>query len=661
MMLPRSSPFSYEFSISKKWLYNDLHAPFNYALRKSPEQLIARRQEILSTTPIYVNKINDKNTELQLAQFQKLVEAHLMQSQNYTDTVIATGLVKYIITKRNRGILPTEEPDLPYVNRLVILEPEQISQPVNKYLTNANFLKLLQDTLSILKIPLDSNQLLDRITEANLTLNRERINKTKDQRLKAISDNEGMVNKDELVIARGEVISAEKFQRLDSLRREMAEHKIYSWQNGIGYAVVILMLMILYGVQLYMHHKEMLTELSRILLIMVYVLTFTGATSLMVTGIPYAIYNIPFILAPLVLNTFFKSRLAIMTHMLIILICALMVPSPFDFVLTQLCAGLVAIATLEHFRYTTRFFLAAVNSYITCIIFYVGLTYMRSSVISEPIWMPILWYTGSFALTLLVYPLIYLNERIFGGVSDIRLRELADINRPLLRELVVKAQGTFQHSVQVANLAETVVESIGGNSLLTRIGALYHDIGKLYKPEYFIENNSSRSDASKMLKDDGLSDVEHANLIIQHVSKGVELAEQNGLPAEIVDFIRTHHGTTRVEYFYRQHLKENENGALDENVFRYPGPKPQTFEQAILMMADSCEAASRSLKNPLKIDIENLIDDIIDAKLRDHQFDEANITLSQINQARIILKLQLSSIYHTREAYPDAPKEEQDF
>jgi putative nucleotidyltransferase with HDIG domain len=264
-------------------------------------------------------------------------------------------------------------------------------------------------------------------------------------------------------------------------------------------------------------------------------------------------------------------------------------------------------------------------------------------------WKGLEWFGGNFILILLAYPLVYVNEKIFGFLSDISLLELSDINNKLLKEMFLRAPGTFQHSLQVSNLAEAVIDRIGGNALLARVGALYHDIGKLYKPEFFTENQKDGFNPH-----DNLSELESAEIIISHVSHGVELARKNHIPKKIIEFIRSHHGTTRVEYFYRHYLAEHKEA--DETVFRYPGPKPSSKEMAVLMIVDSVEAASKSLQNPDDKQIDNLVDRIVDSKIADNQFDNATITIQEINSVRRILKKLMKSIYHIRIQYPSEPE-----
>ncbi|MGZ5304248.1 MAG: HD family phosphohydrolase, partial [Bacteroidia bacterium] len=340
-------------------------------------------------------------------------------------------------------------------------------------------------------------------------------------------------------------------------------------------------------------------------------------------------------------------RIAFVTYFLVILLCGLVVPNPYEFVLVQTMAGFTAMLSMARIRYISQFFISALLIFMTYCLVYLGFSFIKSGLIKTVEWDIFIWFGGNFILTLLAYPLIYANEKIFGFLSDISLLELSDINNKLLKELFLRAPGTFQHSLQVANLAEAVIDRIGGNALLTRVGALYHDVGKLHNPEYFIENQKHSYNPHEQL-----TDLQSADMIIGHVTKGVETAQEYNLPKRVIEFIRTHHGTTRVEYFYKHYVQEHTGEEVDDTAFRYPGPKPSSKETAVVMIVDSVEAASRSLKEPDEKQIDNVVDKIIDNKIQDNQFDYATITINEINATRRILKKLVKSIYHIRIQYP---------
>jgi cyclic-di-AMP phosphodiesterase PgpH len=305
------------------------------------------------------------------------------------------------------------------------------------------------------------------------------------------------------------------------------------------------------------------------------------------------------------------------------------------------------VLSLSRLRYISQFFISSLLIFLAYSLIYFGISFIKTSTFREVEWQGLQWFGINFILSLLAYPLVYVHEKIYGFLSDISLLELADIHNKVLKELFLRAPGTFQHSLQVSNLVEAVMDRIGGNALLARVGALYHDIGKSYNPEYFTENQRGVN------PHENISELESAAIIIGHVTMGIELAQKNHIPSRVIDFIRTHHGTTRVEFFYRNYLQDHE--IVDEAAFRYPGPKPSSKEMAVVMIVDSVEAASRSLQNPDDKEIESLVDRMIDAKIQDNQFDNANITIQEINSVRRILKKLMKSIYHIRIQYPAPP------
>jgi putative nucleotidyltransferase with HDIG domain len=337
--------------------------------------------------------------------------------------------------------------------------------------------------------------------------------------------------------------------------------------------------------------------------------------------------------------------LALNIHLLVVLIAGFFVPNSFEFAYFELTAGMVSIYSIKNLIRREQFLISALIITLTYFAAFLGISFIREGSFSSIDWMDFLPFVVSVLLTLLAYPLIYIFEKIFAITSDITLIELTNTNAPLLREMAFSAPGTFQHSLQVANLAENAIYSIGGNALLVRAGALYHDIGKLENPLYFIENQSGFNPHDK------LSYQESAQIIIRHVSKGIEMAHKADLPEIVVDFIRTHHGDTRVDYFYQSFLKNFPEKLVDENVFRYPGPIPFSKEGGVLMLADSVEAASRSLKEPDELSISNLVDRIVKYKLDQNQLKDSNITLKDIETIKTIFKRMLMSIYHVRIDY----------
>jgi cyclic-di-AMP phosphodiesterase PgpH len=361
----------------------------------------------------------------------------------------------------------------------------------------------------------------------------------------------------------------------------------------------------------------------------------------------FNIYLLPFCVLPIITRAFYDTRIALFVHLVTVLIISFMAPNRFEFAFIQLLGGMVAIFSIVNMRNRSQIFISSAIIFITYSVAFIGITIIQEGGRDVIRLDDFAWFGISALLTLFSYPLIFVFEKIFGFTSDVSLLELSDTNGKLLRELALRAPGTFQHSLQVANLAEEAIYTIGGNALLVRTGALYHDIGKMEMPMYFIENQ-----ANGMNPHDEMSFDESAAMIISHVIKGIEIAKKNNLPEPIIDFIRTHHGTTITAFFYRSFQNAFPEETIDESKFHYPGPIPFSKETAVLMMADSVEAASRSLKKYDAESIDSLVEKIINSQIEQNQFMNADITFKDINTLKKIFKKKLMNMYHVRVEYP---------
>jgi hypothetical protein len=360
-----------------------------------------------------------------------------------------------------------------------------------------------------------------------------------------------------------------------------------------------------------------------------------------------SIYVLPFCILPIIIRAFFDTRLALFAHLVTMMIIGFLVANPFEFIVIQVLGGMACIFSVVNLRKRSRLFFTI---FLLVLVYggaYGAITLMVEGNVKAISFTELGWMLTSASLTLFSYPIIYLFEKVFGFTSDVSLLELSDTNNPLLKELALRAPGTFQHSLQVANLAEAAIYRIGGNSLLARTGALYHDIGKMELARYFIENQITGVNPHDELGFD-----ESARLIISHVKRGIQLARKHNLPDKVIDFIRTHHGNTRVQYFYRNFLKNFPQADVDEAAFRYPGPSPFSRETAVVMMADSVEATSRSLKEFSAEKIDRLVEDIINGQIADNQFVNADITFKDITAIKNVFKKMLMNIHHVRVEYP---------
>ena len=659
--LPKHPRFRFEFEKGKIWMHDDLVSPYNFAIIKTQEEINRDKEEILqSIDPIYnlqtqtaANQISrmqaDLSTKWKNTTFDPELEtlysdiATALLNKVYEDGVMSPTkkfqtegehynfmlLTDNLSTKRNTADVFTQESAQAYIEEMV---------NANEKVEEKGWLK----------------KVISDYIQNNILFNEQLTNKLEQDALASISTTRGMVQKGELIIAQGSTINNEAYQKIESLRRAYEEEARIGGDIKIvilGQLFLVGLIILLLMVFLYLFRRDIFENNRLLTLILVVVTSMLVLLSWAVDIELANLYFIPFCIVPIIIRVLFDTRMALNIHLLMVLLAAYFVPNSFEFVFLQLTAGMVAIYSIKTLVKREQFLLSSLFILATYIIAYLGMVLIRNGTVDDLRWADFVPFVVSVLLTLLAYPLIYAFERFFGITSDVTLMELTNTNSKLLRELSYKAPGTFQHSLQVANLAEAAIYQIGGNTLLTRAGALYHDIGKIMNPQYFIENQTKGYNPH-----DGLTFEQSAQIIISHVSKGIEMARKANLPEEIIDFIKSHHGTTRVDYFYQSYIKSFPEKFVDEDLFRYPGPIPFSKETAVLMMADSVEAASRSLKEPDAKGISNLVDKIIDYKIAQNQLKNANITLQEIETIREMFKTMLMSIYHVRVDY-DLKKE----
>jgi cyclic-di-AMP phosphodiesterase PgpH len=465
-----------------------------------------------------------------------------------------------------------------------------------------------------------------------------------------ISATKGIVIEGEKIISKGEMVDLDKLRKLESLKKEYtnsldikANHTLFI----LGRFIIVFFGFVIVYLFLKRFRDYVLESRKKTLFIVMLIVTFQIVTYLVYNSGELSIYLIPFIIVPILITTFYETRLALFIHLVTVLLAGFYAPNSFEFIFIQFFAGMIAIIGLKRIQKRSQFFKATLLSVLSYFVLYFGFAANQGGDFKSIEWINFTWFAGNGVLVLLSFPLVYVFEKTFNFVSEITLLELSDTNQKLLRELAEKAPGTFQHSMQVANLAEEVIRNIGGNTLLVRTGALYHDIGKLSNPQYFTENQ-----VSGMNPHNDLSYIESASIIISHVKFGLEMAKKEKLLPSIVDFISTHHGTTKAEYFYRLYKKDYPEDGTTVGLFTYPGPKPSTKETAVLMMSDAIEAASRSLKHFDKQTLSELVDNIIDYQILEKQYDEAPISFAEINIAKKLIKEKLNNIYHARIEYP---------
>ena len=656
LFLPKQARFRFEYERGKIWMQKDLFSPHSFAIRKTNAEIEKDREDILkSVLPVYQNdtesaqnSLTAMNSEFEIKWRTSGIPDPEKETYNAQAKLVLNEIYK-------RGLF---DPVKKFQRYGINYNLSLLSNNVSTQLNTADAF-LLKTALDFAETTINDNpkiknkdwllKLIRNHLRPNYIYDEQLTDKQEENALNSISITRGMVQRGELVVARGTRVNAEIYQKLESLRTAYEDDaKIIGNRNLImlGQFLISGLIIALLVVFLYLFRKDIYADnrqMSLILLIITGML-FTLSWAIRIK-IP-SIYYMPFCIVPIIIRILFDTRLALNIHLLVVLIAGFFVPNSFEFAFLQISAGMVAIYSIKNLIKREQFLISALLILLNYFIAFLGISLIRDGSLADIEWLNFTPFIFSVLLSLLAYPLVYAFERVFGITSDVTLMELTNTNSKLLRELALKAPGTFQHSLQVANLAEAAIFKIGGNALLVRAGALYHDIGKTVNPQYFIENQNRGANPH-----DTISYEQSAQIIIQHVNKGVEIARKNQIPEMLIDFIRTHHGNTRVDYFYQSFLKNFPEKFVDENTFRYPGPIPFSKETAVLMLADSVEAASRSLKEPDAISINNLVERIIDYKLDQDQLSDSNITLKDIETIKLIFKTMLMGIYHVRIDY----------
>ncbi|SJN49690.1 Membrane protein containing HD superfamily hydrolase domain, YQFF ortholog [Sphingobacterium sp. JB170] len=669
IFLPKQPRFRYEFQKGKAWNHDNLISPYNFAILKTQQELIKDREQILKTVqPIYnlnlsasKEQIDQFNTDIpekwQISNMDSVegqsLEVYQAVGNALLNYVYDRGIVSLNNRYQNKGEDPSEVDNTKSQYNFTLLH-ENIAQQ-----KNTADIFTIESANQYISASIEKNKKIGRKTwftetlkayvTINYIFNENLTNKIEQSALTNISTTRGVVQKGELIAEKDKTINNETYQKIESLRKVFEDEARISGNQSyvaFGQFIMISTCMALLMVFLFYFRSSIFENNRLIFIILIVIVAMLGVLSWALNVQIPSLYYIPYCSVPIIFRVLFDTRVALNIHLLMVLIAALFVPNSYDFVFLQFIAGMVAIYSIKTLVKREQFLISSLLILITYTISYIGLVLTRNGSLQSIYWSDIIPFIVSVGLTLLAYPLIYAFERLFGIVSDLTLMELTNSNSKLLRELSLKAPGTFQHSLQVANLAEAAVYKVGGNPLLVRAGALYHDIGKMQNPLFFIENQKAGANPHAELTPE-----QSAQIIISHVLKGLEMAKKNLLPEVVIDFIRTHHGTTKVDYFYNLAVKNNPEKLVDESIFRYPGPVPFSKETAILMIADSVEAASRSLKEPTEESINTLVDKIIDHKITQRQFINANITMRDLTEVSDIFKSMLKSIYHIRIDY----------
>ncbi len=653
-LFPREGKFKYEFQRGKPWQHDDLIAPFDFAVLKQLSELKKERTLALAEAYLYF-RIDPFRIENAKSDFLARLDRAGNLSTEVKENLIKTGFA-ILDSIYSRGIIemiPLLEKKNPDFKIAVLYDNVAKIIPVSTLFTISTANEYIIQSLvpgggvdnklilPLLQVNIMHNVLFD---EGLTRIQRE-------QSLAKISATRGMVQKGERIIAKGELVNESNYQQLESLRLE------FESKSGSGYKfkmilfgrlILISMALLVFGLFIYTFKHDIYSQNRNFVLLLLLVTIMVSFTTVVMNMNVAYIMAVPICLVPIIVRTFYDTRLALFVHIITIIILGFLVPNSFEFLFMQLITGIITIISIVNLHHRSQFFFTSLMILLSYSVIYVGMTLTQEGSIDQINSINFLMFGISALLTLFSYPLIYLFEKIFGMVTDVSLIELSDTNSKLLRELAIKTPGTFQHSLIVSNIAEEAARAIGANPLLARTGALYHDIGKMDMPMYYIENQTGGINPH-----DDLSYEESARIITGHVIRGIEKARLNKLPETIIDFIRTHHGTRFTQYFYNKFKAEAGDVPFDESPFRYRGPIPFSKETSILMMADSIEAASRSLKAPTEQEVDDLVERLIDNQMESKQFRNSLLTLKDIESIKKIIKKKLLSIYHIRIEYPE--------
>lgn len=651
--LPRNEGRMYRYDVGKPWMYGSVIAKFDFPIYKTDEAIKHEQDSLLKHFQPYYSLnplIEKKQVERFLHDYEQGING---LPKEYVGIVARQMQEIYQI-----GIINTNEynnifKDSTSMIRFVSGKNAKSIKVSSFYSTIAAYEHIFANEKLAAQRAILSRCNLNNYIEANIVYDKEKSDAEKNDLLSSIPLASGMVMSGQKIIDRGEIVNDYTCRVLNSFDKEMKRRS--STQDEImttfiGQILFVLILVMMFTSYLTLFRKDYFEKPRSITMLYTMITLFPILVSMMMKHNFFSVYIIPFAMAAIFVRVFMDSRTAFITHVTMILICAAAVKYQYEFIIVQLASGLVAIYSLRELSKRSQIFITAILVTISSCIVYLALQLMQDNQVFniDPSMYTYFIINGIFLL--LSYPMMYLIEKMFGFISNVTLFELSNTNKGLLRNLSEIAPGTFQHSITVGNLAAEIANRIHANSLLVRTGALYHDIGKMTNPVFFTENQAGVN------PHDQLSDLESAQIIISHVTEGLKLAEKFNLPGIIKDFISTHHGTGLTKYFYINYCNEHPDEQVDKEMFQYPGPNPFTREQAILMMADTVEAASRSLNEYTEESISTLTNKLIDSQVAGGFFRECPITFRDIALAKSVLIERLKSIYHTRISYPHLNK-----
>lgn len=650
--LPRNETKQFAYEVGEPWHYGTIIAKYDFPVYKTEEAIEKEKDSLLKQFQPYYNF--DPNVEVE--EINKLRRKFAQGGSG-----LPSGFESIIIQRLHRfyqaGIMETPNynalhRDTAAQVRVVFGKDAESVQIGYLYSTMSAYEQLLSDEHLSQERPLVQKLNLTDYIVPNLIFDSQRTETARNDLLAGVSPASGMVMAGQRIIGQGDLVDEYSYRVLNSMEKEMQRRQVDKTQltnHIVGNSIYVFILVLLFTVYLSLFRRDYFSKPRCVTMLYTFIAIFPICVSFMMENsyFNFSVYVLPFALVPMFVRIFMDSRTAFITHIIMVLICACALRYQYDFIVMQTVAGLVAIYSLREMSSRSQLFRSAFWVFAATCVTYFAIKLMQSGADFHPESSMYYHFLINGVLLLLAYPLMFIVEKTFGFVSVITLIELSDTNKGLLRKLSEIAPGTFQHSITVGNLASEIANKIRAKATLVRTGALYHDIGKMKNPAFFTENQQGGINPH-----DNLTEKESARIIIAHVTDGVKLAEEYNLPVVIRDFILTHHGTGMTKYFYIKYQNEHPDEVVDKAPFTYPGPNPSTREQAILMMADTCEAASHSLKEYTEESISNLVNKLVDQQVKDGFFNECKITFYDIAVAKQVLIERLKAIYHTRIQYP---------
>lgn len=651
---PREGKFRYQFNEGKPWRYELLTAPSDFPIYKTDDEIKTERDSVLK----YFEPYYRLNPAVETEQVEKLRSSYAVHTNEKVTPAYMQYIERSLIQLYKKGIVSLQEfEDLRKEGKeRVRLLDNNISESryVSDFFTVRTAYEFIVNNAPTYldKDILRTVNINNYLTE-NLSYDKDMSERVKEDNLQAVPIANGMVQAGERIVDRGEIVDTRTYNILRSLKIVHESRGGTNQHQGlvmVGQFILVFGIILCLWLYLWSFRPRMLYSRKNTAFLLLCVLVSCLLTEICMRYNLFNVYILPYAIVPIVIRTFFDSRTALFTHLTIVLICSLMVPYQHEFLILQIIAGMVVNFSLKDLAERSQLIRCAFFIYMSYAICYVSMSVYMEVDLSKVNWLVLLYFGINLILLMFSYVLIYMLEKLFGYVSSITLVELSNINNPILKKLSEVAPGTFQHSLQVSSLAAEAAAKVGGDPQLVRTGALYHDIGKMENPAFFTENQAGVN------PHDQLTYEQSAQIILGHVTDGVKIAEKASLPQAIIDFIRTHHGRGLVKYFYTMYKNKYPDQEIDEKLFTYPGPNPFSKETGILMMADSVEAASRSLQEYTEDSIKQLVNRIIDSQLSDGLLRNTPLTFRDVETIKNVFIDRLKTMYHTRISYPELKK-----